>query len=80
MIRAYDNYEEAKMIAKLLTMQGFPSEAKQILAAIRDGKSGTEIFMILRFRLASMLNTQGVSDDTKERMGILHKKLDEALQ
>ncbi|MBC7501611.1 MAG: hypothetical protein H7315_14105 [Herminiimonas sp.] len=76
----YDHYEEAKKIAALLAAQGMASESVQILDAIKDGTSGTEIFMILRFRLTPLLNAQGLSKDTKERMRILHTKLDEALQ
>lgn len=79
-MNTYDHYEEAKKIAALLAAQGMSLESVQILDAIKDGKSGTEIFMILRFRLAPLLNAQGLSEDTKERMRVLHTKLDEALQ
>lgn len=79
-MNAYDHYEEAKKIAASLAAQGLSSEAAQILDPIKEGKSGTEIFMILRFRLASMLKAKDLSKDTKEHMRILYSKLDAALQ
>ena len=79
-MNTYDHYEEAKEIAALLASEGKPSEAEQILDAIRNGKSGTEIFMILRFRLAPLLDAENVSIETKKRMRVLHGKLDDALK
>jgi len=47
----YDHYKEARSIADQIQVEGFPDEAANVRAAIEDGRSGTEIFMQLRFYL-----------------------------
>ncbi|MEO7065619.1 MAG: hypothetical protein ABI114_01810 [Rhodanobacter sp.] len=76
----YNQYDEANKIAMLLEMDGFSDQADQITNAMKDGKTGTEIFMILRFRLRSLLDIYGLPEETREQIRILYSKLDEALQ
>lgn len=79
-MNAYDHYEEAKKVAEQLEAEGFPEQAKQVSDAMVDGKTGTEIFMILRFRLKPLLDVEGISEATKQRLQLLYSKVDEALQ
>lgn len=76
----YDHYEEAKTLASSLNAEGFPGHAQQLLDAMNEGKMGTEIFMILRTRLANLLSTAHLTETTKKRAGVLHAKIDEALK
>jgi hypothetical protein len=75
----YDHYKESKELAGLLAAEGRTAEANAILDAMKIGKSGTEIFMILRFRIRPLLDAADVSEETKGRLRILYKKIDEAL-
>lgn len=76
----YDHYEEARKVAELLEADGFSDQAKQVSDAMVDGKTGTEIFMILRFRLHPLLDAEGLSEATKQRLRVLYSKVNEALQ
>jgi hypothetical protein len=79
-MNTYDHYEEAKAVAASLAVEGFLDQAKQINDAMMEGRTGTEIFMILRFRLKPLLHVGGLSDATRQRLQFLYSKLDEALQ
>jgi hypothetical protein len=76
----YDHYKEAKDIAGILATGGKTVEAGQILDAIANGKSGTEIFMILRFRIGPLLDAADVSEEAKGRLRVLYTKIDQALK
>ncbi len=77
---AYDHYAEAKRVAVLLTADGYPSEGQDLLKAISEGTSGTEIFMISRLVLEPFLNAGDLSAATRERVRVLYERLDEALR
>ena len=79
-MNTYDHYEEARQVAALLKSEGFPEQAQQISTAMTDGKTGTEIFMILRFRLKPLLDLEGIPESTRQRMQLLYSKVDEALK
>jgi hypothetical protein len=79
-MNAYDHYKEANDIAIALDREGFDSAATQIREAIEQGATGTEIFMRLRFCLTPLLVESRLSSVTKDRVHVLHAKLDEALR
>lgn len=76
---SYDHYAEAKKIAAQLDAQGFSSEAENIRNAISEGRSGTEIFMQLRFYLTPISNAENLTDDIKWQITVLLNKINEAL-
>ena len=75
----YDHYEEARAIAEALGREGRLSKAKQILDAMADAGSGTEVFMALRHRVALLLNAAPLPSATDRRSRVLYSKLNEAL-
>jgi hypothetical protein len=75
----YDHYKEARSIADQLEIDGFPDHAANVRAAIEDGRSGTEIFMQLRFYLSPIQEAEQVDDQTRIRIKILIDKINEAL-
>ena len=75
----YDHYAEAKKIAAQLDAQGLPSDAEKIRSAISEGRSGTEIFMQLRFYLTPVLSTVNLADGVKGQITVLLGKINEAL-
>jgi len=76
----YDHYKEATELAIIISEWGMNVEAGQILDAIKNGKSGTEIFMTLRFRIEPLLDAANVPEEAKGRLRILYSKIDQALK
>jgi hypothetical protein len=77
-IAPYDHYAEARAIAATLKARGDEQIAREILAAISNGVSGTEIFMELR-ALLSPLSTKGLENSMAFRLVRLRRELDLAL-
>lgn len=75
----YDHYAEAKGIADQIEAVGFAAEAAAVRNAIDDGRSGTEIFMQIRFYLTPLLESSQIDASTQTRMAILIDKINEAL-
>jgi hypothetical protein len=76
----YDHYKEATELAMIISGCGMTFEASQILDPIKNGKSGTEIFMTLRFRMEPLLDAANVPEEAKGRLRILYSKIDQALK
>jgi hypothetical protein len=76
---SYDHYAEAKSIADRIEAEGFPDQAVAVRNAIDEGRSGTEIFMQLRFYLAPLQGNTHIDPTTQSRIGMLIDKIDEAL-
>lgn len=78
-MQGYDHYAEARRLADMLTHEGLDDWAKEIVDAISEGSTGTEIFMRLRMQIALLLaSTQG-SPEIISCANRLHKELDSAL-
>ena len=75
----FDHYKETRSIADQLEIDGFPDQAANVSAAIEDGRSGTDIFMQLRFYLSPIQEAEQVDDQTRIRIKILIDKINEAL-
>jgi hypothetical protein len=75
----YDHYREARSIADQIEVDGFPDQAANVRAAIEDGRSGTEIFMQLRFYLSHIQEAVKVDDQTQIRIKILIDEINEAM-
>lgn len=75
----YDHYAEAKQIAGLIENEGFAQQAGEVRHAIDDGRSGTEIFMQIRYYLSPLLEDERIDSVTRERIRILVEKINEAL-
>lgn len=78
-MNTYDYYSEAKALANELKLAGFPEYEAEILGSMEEGETGTEIFMILRARLACILVTKTMPPKLLERVTGLHGKLNDAL-
>jgi hypothetical protein len=78
-VTAYDQYEEAREIAALLDQEGLKDQATQLRNALADGATGTEIFMMIRFRLKVMLNDGPLPHELSLRIKTLYSYLDTAL-
>jgi len=78
-MNAYDYYGEAKRLAKALETSGFSDYATEILGAMEEGVTGTEIFMIMRMRLAKLLATERLPLDLRVSIQALHERLNNAL-
>lgn len=75
----YDHYAEAKGIAEQIEAEGFEQQASDVRKAISEGRSGTEIFMQLRFYLSSLQTDMRIDPITRDRIATLVSKLNEAL-
>ncbi|KLU26507.1 hypothetical protein EOS_09225 [Caballeronia mineralivorans PML1(12)] len=76
---ASDPYQEAKAIADSLDKVGLREHADQVRGALVEGATGTEIYMILRWRLANLAQDLAIPADLKARAILLHDYLDRAL-
>lgn len=76
----YNHYQEARAVADSLEAKGHAAEADKIRSAISEGRSGTEIFMQLRFYLSPLLGAPGFEPALADRIRALYEKLDDALQ
>lgn len=74
-----DPYQEVRTLADLLDAAGLSDYAQQLRSALVEGATGTEIYMILRWRLANMAEDTAVPADLKARLLTLHGYLDRAL-
>ena len=75
----YNHYAEAELIAENLVAQGLISEAENIRYVISEGRSGTEIFMQLKFYLKPLLNNTNIAVDTRSHIAVLVGKIEKAL-
>ncbi|MGO4569995.1 hypothetical protein AB4Z52_34430 [Rhizobium sp. 2YAF20] len=74
-----DPYQDAKQIADVLENVGLSEQSKQIRGALSEGATGTEIYMILRWRLIRIEETSSIPAELKWRMDRLHSFLDQVL-
>jgi hypothetical protein len=74
-----DPYQEARAIADTLDGNGKHEYADQLRSALVEGATGTEIYMILRWRLANIANDTTITADVKKRMRLLQDYLDRTL-
>jgi hypothetical protein len=78
-MNAYDYYSEAKRLAKTLESSGFFNYGAEILEAMEEGGTGTEIFMMMRMKLAKLLTAERLPLDLRTSIQALYEKLDSAL-
>ncbi|MFM0381163.1 hypothetical protein PQQ72_29560 [Paraburkholderia strydomiana] len=78
-MNAYDYYGEAKALAEALKNAGFPVDGSEISLAMEEGETGTEIFMMMRARLANLLAAGNLPPDLTMRVRTLHGRLNDAL-
>jgi hypothetical protein len=58
-------FNDTRALAQRLADAGFAGHAEQLLAATSEGATGTEIFMILRSRLSSVIDDGSVPSHYK---------------
>jgi hypothetical protein len=58
-------YDDTRALARYLADAGFGRHAEQLLAALSEGSTGTEIFMILRSRLSDVIDDGAVPPQHK---------------
>ncbi|MEO9130905.1 MAG: hypothetical protein ABI240_06820 [Sphingomonas sp.] len=75
----YDHYAEAKSIADKIEAAGFSVEAAAVRDAIDEGRSGTEIFMQLRFYLTPLQGNDAIDPATQSQIATLIDRINEAL-
>jgi hypothetical protein len=76
---SYDYYGEAKSLAEAAKEAGLFEYASEIMGAMEEGSTGTEIFMILRARLARLILEEKLPLDFMTRARTLYEKLNDAL-
>lgn len=76
---AYDYYGEARALAEALRNAGLSSDGNDIIKSLEEGETGTEIFMIMRARLAKLLAAGRLSPELQGRAHALHERLNDAL-
>jgi hypothetical protein len=76
---AYDHFAEANRIADSIEAEGFAEQAGQVRHAIAMGRSGTELFMQLRFYLAPLAGDVRVDPATRQQISTLVGNINEAL-
>lgn len=60
-------FDDTRALARRLADGGFAGHAEQLLAAMSEGATGTEIFMILRSRLSDVIDDEALpTDDTND--------------
>lgn len=74
-----DCYGEARRLAFELEGAGFSRFSDSILNAIIEGGTGTETFMMMRFKLSQIIGVDNLPPDLKDRAIFLHKKINDAL-
>jgi len=75
-----DAYKEAKAISDSLRGAGFVVYADQMSSAVSEGSTGTEIYMILRWRLTSIIEDGILPVDIKVKALSLHRYLNDVLE
>ena len=78
-MQATDAYKETESISNSLAAAGLVEFASQISSAVSEGSTGTEIYMILRWRLANIIKDGALPTDIRGRALSLHKCLDDEL-
>ncbi|MFK4448525.1 hypothetical protein ABH944_008599 [Caballeronia udeis] len=58
-------YDDTGALARSLADAGLGRHAEQLLAALSEGSTGTEIFMILRLRLCDVIDDGAVPPEYK---------------
>jgi hypothetical protein len=76
---SHDHFSKAKRIADRVEGEGFPDRAHEVRHAIDDGRSGTEIFMQLRFYLAPLKDDLKIDLNARAEIAVLLDKINEAL-
>jgi hypothetical protein len=74
-----DPYEEAKAIADLLDGTGLRERAEYVRRALVEGATGTEIYMILHWRLENIARDSAVPAELKSRVMSLSDYLERTL-
>jgi len=59
-------YDDTRALAGSLADAGFARHAEQLLAALSEGATGTEIFMILRSRFSDVIDDGTVPPKYKD--------------
>lgn len=78
-MNSYDYYSEAKELAEELRLAGFSNYEADILGAMEEGETGTEIFMIMRARLIYILAEKRMPQNLLRRATGLYEKLNDSL-
>jgi len=76
----YDYYAEARHLADLLKNENMDDWAFKILGAIEEGVTATEILMMLRWNLGTLLSTKVGSTDVRFCAKQLYLKIDNVLK
>lgn len=78
----FDHYKEAEELAEELRKEKLDSIADEIIKAMEEGSTGTEIFMALRLNIDILLKTKELSysNNIKDKATSLFNELDKALQ
>lgn len=77
---SFDHYATARELISHLERTGYPTEAAALDSAMADGATGTEIFMALRFHLASIITRIPLKGDAQLLASRLLAELDDALE
>jgi hypothetical protein len=75
----YDQFREAGIIADKIEKDGFNQQAEEVRSAISNGRSGTEVFMQIRFYLSPLIKRDEINLSTRVQIKILVDNLNEAL-
>ena len=78
----FDHYKEALELSKELRRQEIDDFADQIIRAMEQGSTGTEIFMALRWNIENLLNKKShlLPKAIKNKARRLLEQLEKALQ
>ena len=78
----FDHYKEALALSEELRRQRIDDFADQIIRAMEQGSTGTEIFMALRWNIENLLNKRGhlLPKAIKNKARRLLEQLEKALQ
>lgn len=75
----YDQLSEAKDIAEKIAANGFTETSNAVRHAVDDGRSGTEIFIKLRFYLKPLLSENAIDSTTHNRIKFLLENIEKSL-
>lgn len=75
----YNHYEEAKSIITMLSGTSLENYCELLQNSIREGSTGTEIFMALKWNIENLLNEERLDEAIKARAKGLWSELDKAL-
>jgi hypothetical protein len=78
----FDHYKEARELAEELRKEKIDHFANQIIKAMEEGSTGTEIFMTLRWNIEQLLKTKELSCQKriKDKAICLYRELGNALK